>query len=342
MLYVPTVVFSHQTALERLRSVPPQLDNSEPFENVFRPNAHSTNTHAANKLNLSEFGIRETPVNVLIGCDMRPTTSPRVRPHSAGLIEYPGWLIKKLTETVYCCGPELVFIQLASSLPLVDAVVLGFELCGSYSHFSSAISGFYDRKPLTSVEKIASAIDALKGLRGLPKAMETLKWVADGARSPMETVLACCLGLPASLGGLGFSAPVLNHKVELEGIASKRAGSKSCYIDLAWPEGERGLEYNGAAFHPNAAKDRRRIEGLEHMGWSINTLDLAEMSDFGKLWDVAGLLKGKVQRIEDATPMFREARQLHHQLLESTRFGLGLEGVLFGVPAQRGSITYHI
>ena len=106
MLYVPTVVFSHQTALERLRSVPPQLDNSEPFEDVFRPNAHSTNTHAANKLNLSEFGIRETPVNVLIGCDMRPTTSPRVRPHSAGLIEYPGWLIKKLTETVYCCGPE--------------------------------------------------------------------------------------------------------------------------------------------------------------------------------------------------------------------------------------------
>lgn len=41
MLYVPTVVFSHQTALERLRSVPPQLDNSEPFEDVFRPNAHS-------------------------------------------------------------------------------------------------------------------------------------------------------------------------------------------------------------------------------------------------------------------------------------------------------------
>ena len=67
MLYVPTVVFSHQTALERLRSVPPQLDNSEPFEDVFRPNAHSTNTHAANKLNISEFGIRETPVNVLSG-----------------------------------------------------------------------------------------------------------------------------------------------------------------------------------------------------------------------------------------------------------------------------------
>ena len=250
--------------------------------------------------------------------------------------------MRVINRDTFTCGPELVFIQLAMKWPLIDAVVLGYELCGAYSHFAGNISGFYDRPPLTSVAAISEAISHLEGLRGLKKAEAALRWVRDGARSPMETVLSCCLSLPAQIGGLGFEPPELNYAVALDGAASRRAGRSTCYVDLAWPSAKKGLEYNGAEFHLDAARDRRRIEGLEHMGWSINTADLHEMREFRRLWDLAGLLKGKVPRATEASPLYKETRALHEQLLEATRFNLGMEAALFGVEVPRGLIKFHI
>ena len=45
------------------------------------------------------------------------------------------------------------------------------------------------------------AVDALSGLYGLSRAREALRWVCDGARSPMETVLTGELFLPGRLRG---------------------------------------------------------------------------------------------------------------------------------------------
>lgn len=342
MPYPHYVVFSHRTALERLRSVPPQLGRDEPLGEPFYSIPFSSKTKIALQLDLESMGIQAYPLDLLVSKEERPTRSSRIRTHSAGLLEYPGWLMRAINRDTFTCGPELVFIQLAMKLPLIDAVVLGYELCGAYSHFAGDISGFYDRPPLTSVTAISEAISQLEGLRGIKKAEAALRWVRDGARSPMETVLSCCLSLPAPIGGLGFEAPELNYPVALDEAASKRAGSKTCFVDLAWPNAQRGLEYNGSEFHLDAARDRRRIEGLEHMGWSINTADLYEMRDFRRLWDLAGLLKGKVPRASEASPLYKETRTLHQQLLEATRFNLGMEGALFGVDVPRGLVTYHI
>ena len=288
------------------------------------------------------MGIRTHPLDLLVSKEERPTRSSRIRTHSAGLLEYPGWLMRVINRDTFTCGPELVFIQFAMKWPIIDAVVLGYELCGAYSHFAGNISGFYDRPPLTSVAAISEAISHLEGLRGLKKAETALRWVRDGARSPMETVLSCCLSLPAQIGGLGFEPPELNYAVALDGAASRRAGRSTCYVDLAWPSAKKGLEYNGAEFHHDAARDRRRIEGLEHMGWSINTADLHEMREFRRLWDLAGLLKGKVPRATEASPLYKETRALHEQLLEATRFNLGMEAALFGVEVPRGLVKFHI
>lgn len=330
MPYPHYVVFSHETALERLRSVPPQLGRDEPLGEPFYSIPFSSKTKIALQLDL------------LVSKEERPTRSSRIRTHSAGLLEYPGWLMRVINRDTFTCGPELVFIQLAIKWPLIDAVVLGYELCGAYSHFAGNISGFYDRPPLTSVAAISEAISHLEGLRGLEKAETALRWVRDGARSPMETVLSCCLSLPTQIGGLGFEPPELNYAVALDSTASRRAGRSTCYVDLAWPSAKKGLEYNGAEFHLDAARDRRRIEGLEHMGWSINTADLHEMREFRRLWDLAGLLKSKVPRATEASPLYKETRTLHEQLLEATRFNLGMEAALFGVEVPRGLVKFHI
>ena len=342
MPYPHYVVFSHETALERLRSIPPQLGRDEPLGEPFYSIPFSSKTKIALQLDLESMGIRTHPLDLLVSKEERPTRSSRIRTHSAGLLEYPGWLMRVINRDTFTCGPELVFIQLAMKWPLIDAVVLGYELCGAYSHFAGNITGFYDRPPLTSVAAISEAISHLEGLRGLKKAEAALRWVRDGARSPMETVLSCCLSLPTQIGGLDFEPPELNYAVALDGAASRRAGRSTCYVDLAWPSAKKGLEYNGAEFHHDAARDRRRIEGLEHMGWSINTTDLHEMREFRRLWDLAGLLKGKVPRATEASPLYKETRALHEQLLEATRFNLGMEAALFGVEVPRGLVKFNI
>lgn len=342
MPYPRFTVFSHETALERLRSVPPQVCQDQPFPERFYTTPFSSKTAAALDLDLSALGISTYPLDVLVGKGERTTRSTRLRTHSAGLLEYPSWLIRVIAEDTFVCGPELVFIQLAQKLPTIDTVVLGYELCGSYSHFAKNISGFYDRPPLTSTARIAAAIEQLNGMRGLRKATSALSHVCDGARSPMETVLSCSLSLPAEIGGLGFNTPQLNYRVSLDTAASRRAGAKNCYVDLAWPDVRRGLEYNGAEFHPDAGKDRRRIEGLEHMGWSINTVDLTEMRGFGKLWDLSALLMDKVPCASADLPAYKNARALHHELLGATRFNLGMENALFGVDVPRGVVAYHL
>mgnify|MGYP004426289367 CR=1 FL=1 len=78
------------------------------------------------------------------------------------------------------------------------------------------------------------------------------------------------------------------------------------------------------------------------LGWSINTADLHEMREFRRLWDLAGLLKGKVPRATEASPLYKETRALHEQLLEATRFNLGMEAALFGVEVPRGLVKFHI
>ena len=59
---------------------------------------------------------------------------------------------------------------MAGETSLIGAVVLGHELCGTYSPFAQMISGFYERPALTSVDKLRAATDAVSGMRGVKAA----------------------------------------------------------------------------------------------------------------------------------------------------------------------------
>lgn len=337
-----TVVLSHNSALEVLRGIPPQADALRVLEEPFDMAGSASGTRRLRDVLPSCGALRQRPVHVLTGPSRSRGLRGETKVHQTGLQTIPAGLLRVVGDDLLCCGPELTFMQMANETTVVGAAVLGFELCGGYAHFSQLVSGFYDRLPLTARGGILAALDALAGMRGQGRAREALELVIDGARSPMETVLTCALTFPKSLGGCGFEAPSMNYEVRLDERAAALAGASRCYLDLAWPGQMRAFEYDGAAWHTDARLDRRRREALAAMGWTVSVIDLADISSGASLLNVVGLIEGEVPRA-DGEPIDGAALQgLLTRLLKATRFGLGLNAALFGVPVRRGAVAVHV
>ena len=256
---------------------------------------------------------------------------------------FPQELLVRISEETYAAGPELAFVQMAPKMSLLGAIVLGYELCGTYSHFASMVSGYYDRPPLTSTARIGEAICQLKGLYGLSHAERALAWIRDGSASPMETVEACRLSFPRSAGGEGFALPELNYEVLLDPSAQKLAGTRLCRIDLAWPEQRIGVEYDGSAYHVDAAADRRRREALAHMGWKVFAVDLTHLKNKSEHNKLVSVLIGEIPQLERA---FKESAAVEAELLDrllaATRLGVGMEAALFAKGVPKGRYRLHV
>ncbi|MDO4848869.1 MAG: hypothetical protein Q4B45_03725 [Coriobacteriia bacterium] len=346
------VIFSHDTALEILRSVPPQTGLLQPLEGEvpFGDDGLTTDYRELARIDALDFGIRRRPLHVLIGKGQRRCQSRGVVSHEftkAGVPYSRLWGFREragIPSSVYLCSPATLFAQMAKGLPLAELICLGYELCGRYSHFAPEASGFYDRPALLTKERARRALGELGGMRGIGQARRALSFVSDGARSPMETIAACELTLPAELGGHGFAQPCLNFEIELDSVAAGLAGKKLCRVDIAWPGAKVGIEYNGREFHPDPTRDRKRVEALEHMGWTIRTVEMSDLTDLRRLDAIARTLEGKAPRRKgcDASAGRRQRQALHQELLAATRCGLGLEGALFGVDVAAGSVPYHV
>ena len=336
------VIISHCSALELLRAVPPQVRLYPRVGEPLEMTGISTSPQELATLDLGRFGVRRKPVHVLVSGESRELKASGVRTHWFGLPVMPGGLLLELSPGVYVVGPELCFVQMARSTSIVGAVVLGYELCGQYSHFSEMVSGYYERPPLTSVEMIGAAMSELSGLYGLGRAREALRWVRDGARSPMETVLAGELFLPGRHKGLAFVRPELNYEVSLDEAASAITGTKTCRIDVAWPGQRRGTEYDSREFHLDPEKDLRRKEALEHMGWTINTIKLDHMANHDELMKAVALFEDAIPRQKGGPASAEEVAQLHERLLRATRCGMGMERAVFGVPVPHGLVKMHL
>lgn len=336
------ILLSHSTALERLRSVPPSVRAGLGVSRPFALNRENADYRMAKNVDYGALGIERRPIELLIGPGVKEAQSSSLKTHRFGVAELPPRSVRFYNEGVFASTPQLIFVELARDLDEVDAVVLGFELCGGYSHFAHRISGFYEREPPTDKDAIGRLVEDLAGLRGLTRVRRALDLVQPGSRSPMETLVACALSFPVDMGGLGFAPPQLNHLVELDRVASSIAGTSCCYVDLAWPEAKLGVEYNGGDFHLDPAKDRRRIEALDRMGWSIATFEARDMADFWKFRHAAARLEGRVEHTSSESASSKTSKELYDRLLSATRWGWGLEDALFGVPVARGRIAYHL
>lgn len=337
------IILSHKSALERLRAVPPQFDKATIVNRETSLREIKISKEELSSLDIERLGIMSEPIHCLVHRDVPRTRSHRFTQHRTSLDHIPPGLLRQIEPGMFTSSSELVFAQVAHEKPLLNLIVLGFELCGIYSHFAPFASGFYEREPLTTTGSISDALDALSRCRGLAVAHEALEYVLDGSASPMETVFSCMLVLPNSMGGEGLTMPELNHEVPLDEVGKRIAGTRTCRVDIAWPDQKKGLEYLGGPYHTDEKKDRLRREALSHEGWTIYSADIDRMANHGKYVDLLGLIKGDIpRRAGEGCPDDETSKDLFRKLMTATRAGIGLNKAVFSVTVPRGAVKIHV
>lgn len=110
-------------------------------------------------------------------------------------------------------APELLFYELADVMSLEALALVGYELCGTYARDAAdpRLGGAtYDLPPATSVEKIDALLHSLGYRPTALLARRALSFVADGAWSPMEAIVALMARLPADECGYELGRVRLN------------------------------------------------------------------------------------------------------------------------------------
>ena len=172
---------------------------------------------------------------------------------------------------VYVVCPELLFIQMAQKLSLVELLELGYELCGTYRMTRERPT--YGVEPLTSVSKLKAYIQRAEGVRGRKIARCAVQWIADGSASPAETALAIVFKLPYRKGGFGLGGFVMNPELELNEEAARILGRDTIRPDLYWAEARHPAEYDSPLFHSSreqAEYDERRRNAYDAMGMGVS------------------------------------------------------------------------
>lgn len=180
----------------------------------------------------AQLGIDDDKVEVLVGKAAGRRTSDYVRSHLCRRPLPAGSFVRiplRGLGTVCCTSPELTFVQLSVTHPLLEAVYIGYALCSSYRVDACAEGGIapreLDDEPLTSVARIEAFLSRVKGSYGVAKARRALAYVRDGSISPTESAMAMALSMPSSLGGFDAGDVLLGEN----------AGGRGCFATLPAP-----------------------------------------------------------------------------------------------------------
>lgn len=302
-----TIILSHISALEfwlSPRKVQPKIVRAAIPEKG--PSSHERNRFLQRFAN--QLG---TPVHTLTKTPW-PSNGP-FHHHSCSLFA-KGLPLAVACEGVLVCPVELAFVQVATHLPFPELVRLGFELCGAYSVERTASGGFFQRKPLTTPQRIAQFACGNASLRGSAKARRALRYIAENAASPAETRIAMSLTLPLAEGGFGLPKAQLNHSLPLGAYARRATGRHYFVCDLFWPDCNVAVEYDSDAVHTGAqriAADSARRNALSYLNISVITVTRAEYQnrdDFNRVARIIAKHLHKRIRIRDVR---FEQRQIH-------------------------------
>ena len=166
---------------------------------------------------------------------VRNTVYARGLPHGAFL---------DLGDGLFVSSPELLFVELSSIMSFEVHLLLGMELCGTFSRDSEKPREgdvVYQVPAATSVKQLRAFVDSCHGVKGVARSRETLEWLQDDAWSPMEAVVAMLAVLPGSMLGYDLWPVDLNRRIETGDSATKRERVP----DLVFRGTEVGLNYDG-------------------------------------------------------------------------------------------------
>lgn len=188
----------------------------------------------------------------------------------------------KIGKNVYVASPELLFVEMASTLSFVELVLFGLELCGTYTLHPNDEGGFCNCPIATTRARLGSFVERAGSMRGAAIARRALRWVVDGSNSPMESALMLFLCLPVRMGGYAFQLPDLNPSMNLGKKAAHMLNYDSMRCDLHWIAERVAVEYDSTAEHLNpsaAAQDARRANTLRYQNIELITVTPQMIAD---------------------------------------------------------------
>lgn len=145
-------------------------------------------------------------------------------------------------------SPELLFVELACVMSPAVHVLLGYELCGSFSRSPERPREGAVRlgvRPVTTPERMGALLDGCSNVRGSDAARRSLQWVSAGAWSATEALLSTLLALPPEELGYGLGRPRLNVRHESPPELRALGCSGSRVPDIEIPGTCVGLNYDG-------------------------------------------------------------------------------------------------
>ena len=145
--------------------------------------------------------------------------------------------------------PELIFLEMVDVMPLMRLVMLGHELCGTFSrdpHDPRNGEATLSCPPLTSCERIEAFIRETKWNAHAEQALRALSLVSDNAWSPTESIVAAVASLPYEEWGYGFGRCILNKRIDTSTGLALATGKDSRRPDILFEGTPVGLKYDGA------------------------------------------------------------------------------------------------
>lgn len=224
---------------------------------------------------------RESPVHVVVPCAQDRVDRIGVRCHVHARPFPPGSFVR-LDEGLYASSPELCFVQMASVLPELELLALGFELCGTYALDAEGRTRYGRPALLTAVSALDRYIESARGIPGAAAARRTLKHLVACSASPRETALTLLLCLPRRMGGYALSHPELNYRVNVAGAKRDRIEKGYYLCDLYWSRAKLDVEYESDEYHTGPsriARDSERRDDLSHLGVSVRTITNRQIMD---------------------------------------------------------------
>lgn len=152
--------------------------------------------------------------------------------------------------------PELLFLELAPIMSTAVHVLLGYELCGSFSrdpHDPRIGPVTFNVPPATTAEKIGRFLDSCHNVKGLSQARRNLAYIVDNAWSPLEALVASMATLPVVELGYQLGSVRLNERYENPAELVALGCRTSRVPDIEIVGASVGFNYDGREhFDPSA------------------------------------------------------------------------------------------
>lgn len=265
-------------------------------------------------------GVLTMPLHVVVPAETARCRSRQAVCHvNSGT--FPRGSFVRIGKGAFASSPELCFVQMAVELSLPALIRLGFELCGTYGIAAIGRVDYARTAPFTTLARLTRFVESAGSMQGVAKAREALRHIVEYSASPMETALAMLLCLPVRMGGYALPAPQMNHGVNPSKRRRFVADSRCYYCDLAWPEANIALEYDGFEFHSKQSKmadDAVRKAKLLERGVTAVSLTKGSVRNLIELDRVATVVAKRLgRRLRCGSPDWQaKQHKLHGMLLE--------------------------